>query len=90
VSPAVTSTYTLTCANSEKSISQTLTLTVNPVVINPGDINGDKIVDILDVVMIVKYFDKTVSDSKADIAPPFGIINIFDIMVVITNWGKRY
>ncbi len=58
---------------------------------NLGDINGDKKVDILDILEIAKDFGKTSGfNPKVDIAPPFGSIDIFDIMGVVRNWGKQY
>ncbi len=56
----------------------------------PGDINGDTVVNVLDVVLIANYFGKATFDSRADVAPPFGLIDLFDVMVVIINWGKQY
>ncbi|MBS3053635.1 MAG: hypothetical protein J4469_03970, partial [Candidatus Aenigmarchaeota archaeon] len=84
--PASTSTYTLTCTGAGGSVNKSVTITVNAPSI-AGDINGDKKVDILDVVMVASYFGKTTFDSKADAAPPFGIIDIFDVMVVVVNWS---
>ena len=86
VNPASTSTYTLTCTGAGGSVNKSVTITVNAPSI-AGDINGDKKVDILDVVMVASYFGKTTFDSKADAAPPFGIIDIFDVMVVVVNWS---
>ena len=86
VNPASNSTYTLTCAGAGGSVNKSVTITVNAPSI-AGDINGDKKVDILDVVMVASYFGKTTFDSKADAAPPFGIIDIFDVMVVVVNWS---
>lgn len=63
-------------------------ITVTPT--GPGDINGDRTVNVLDVVLITNYFGKTIFDSKADVAPPLGIIDLFDVMVVIINWGRVY
>ena len=48
-----------------------------------GDINLDGIVNIQDILVIVNDFGKTSGFNPAvDVAPPFGEINIFDVMVV--------
>ncbi|MCW3981042.1 MAG: hypothetical protein NWF11_06165 [Candidatus Bathyarchaeota archaeon] len=58
-----------------------------------GDINGDKVVDIFDLVAIGTAWDTTPSDSNwnslADLDQN-GIINIFDVTVLARNWGIAY
>lgn len=56
-----------------------------------GDLNGDRIVNILDLNLAIADFDKTSGFNPAlDSAQPFGLINILDIMVIVKNWGKNY
>jgi hypothetical protein len=58
-----------------------------------GDINGDKTVDIFDMVAIGTAWDSTPSDSNwnplADLDQN-GIINIFDVTMLARNWGIVY
>jgi hypothetical protein len=66
----------------------TTTSPPNTTVPTPGDLNGDKVVNILDIVVVTNAF--TVYNAKADLAAPFGVINLFDVMEVVKNWGKTY
>jgi len=57
---------------------------------NLGDINGDKIVNVQDIILIESEFGKTFGfDQRAD-ARKDGLIDLFDVMVVVINWGNRY
>jgi hypothetical protein len=54
-----------------------------------GDVNGDRTVNVADLQLVVNDFGKTSSfDQRVDLAIPFGRIDLFDIMIVIRNWGK--
>ncbi len=86
----LTATARDSTGNTKTSAPIEITVSNTNLTSNAGDINGDKTVDILDVVLIANYFGKTVFDSRADAAPPFGIIDIFDVMIVVINWGKQY
>ena len=59
-----------------------------------GDTNLDRIVDPCDLATICYAYDSTPSDPNwlpcCDIAEPFGIINIYDIVVVTANYGEKY
>jgi len=48
-----------------------------------GDVNGDKNVDALDVQLALASIGSY--SAAADIAPPFGIIDIFDVMAIVRN-----
>lgn len=59
-----------------------------------ADINHDLIVDIFDVVRAAVAYDSTPSDLNwnphCDIAEPYGIIDIFDIVTIAMNYGEEY
>jgi hypothetical protein len=53
-----------------------------------GDINGDGIVNLQDILIILSDFGKNAGfDPRVDPAPPFSSIDLFDVMVVVRNWG---
>jgi len=59
----------------------------------PGDLNGDRTVDIFDLVTVAAAYDSTpdsphwnpVADARRD-----GLIDIFDIVIVAKEFGKEY
>ena len=57
------------------------------------DLNGDGLVDIMDIAMVAKAYGTKPGDRKwnpiADVAEPYGEINIMDIVTVAKNYGKR-
>jgi hypothetical protein len=54
-----------------------------------GDVNRDGIVDLADLQFVVNDFGKTAGFvSGVDLAAPFGTINLYDLMVIIRNWGR--
>jgi len=59
-----------------------------------ADVNHDLNVDILDVVTITSAYATTPSSPEwnphADIAEPYGIIDIFDVVTCTINYGKEY
>jgi ketosteroid isomerase-like protein len=59
----------------------------------PGDLNGDKIVNIYDAVLLADKFHLTAIDpawdSKFDLKED-GMINIFDALVLSKNFGKSW
>jgi hypothetical protein len=59
-----------------------------------GDVNGDRIIDIYDVIAVSTAYDATPGDPnwnpEADVAPPFGIIDLFDIVTVTAKYGQTY
>lgn len=58
---------------------------------SPGDINEDGKVDILDIVLAASQYLLTPEDpgydasivEKADLAEPYGVIDIFDLVSII-------
>jgi len=61
---------------------------------NPTDINHDLTVDIFDVMLACVAYSSTPSDLNwnchCDIAEPYGIIDIFDIVTIIGSYGEEY
>jgi hypothetical protein len=59
-----------------------------------GDVNGDGSINIYDIVQACASYASTTGDSNwdsdADLAPMYGIINIYDIVTVLLNYGKIY
>ena len=56
-----------------------------------GDVNGDGIVDIFDIVLAAQAYQSMQGDPEwnpeADVAPMYGLIDIFDIVTVASKWG---
>jgi len=61
---------------------------------NLADLNYDFTVDIYDLVTTADAYGSTPSDphwnSHCDINEPYGIINIFDIVMIATSYGEEY
>lgn len=61
---------------------------------NAGDVNHDMKIDILDVVTIVATYGATPSNPHwnphADIAVPYGKIDILDVVLCTSHYGERY
>lgn len=61
---------------------------------NPGDIDHDLDVDIFDVVRTASAYSCTPSDPNwnphCDIAEPYEIISIYDVVVIASNYGEEY
>lgn len=57
-----------------------------------GDVNGDGVVDIFDIVLAADAYGSHEGDpdwnSEADVAPQYGIIDIFDIVTVGSRYGE--
>jgi hypothetical protein len=72
-------------------IAGSLTLTIGGH--NPGDLNGDGVVNIDDLVLVTGHWGQTSSspnwDARAD-ANGDGVVNIDDLTEVTSNWGKTY
>jgi len=60
----------------------------------PGDINLDNRVDVYDIVLACVSYGSKVGDPlwnlDADIAPPYGKIDIYDIATVASYYGEDY
>jgi len=59
-----------------------------------GDLNGDRKVDIYDVVIVATAYDATPADARwnplADMKEPWGKINIQDVVMVTRVYGKTW
>jgi hypothetical protein len=57
----------------------------------PGDINGDQIVNVADLLAVINSWGSCANPSNcpADVAPPGGddAVNVADLLFVINNWG---
>jgi len=60
-------------------------------VVHPGDVNGDKVVDIFDLVLVANAYGSSEGDPsyipKADINDD-GTIDIFDLVLVSSHYGE--
>lgn len=58
-----------------------------------GDVNGDGVIDILDVVMVTSIYHHDENDPDwnpdADLAPPWGYIDIFDLVTLTSKYGQH-
>ena len=52
----------------------------------PGDVNGDMIIDITDLLIVLSQWGQTCSGCPADVTGD-GVINIADLLAIIANWG---
>jgi hypothetical protein len=68
-------------------------LTAQAATTNPGDVNGDLVVNIQDLQLVIAHFGQTPSspgwDARAD-ANGDNAVNIQDVNEVVANWGKTY
>jgi hypothetical protein len=57
-------------------------------------LNGDRKVDVYDVVIVAVAYDATPTDARwnplADLAAPWGKINIYDVVMVTRVYGKTW
>ncbi len=57
-----------------------------------GDINGDDIIDIYDVVAVASIYGSREGDPdwnpEADLAPEWGVINIYDLVTLTSRYGQ--
>lgn len=67
---------------------------MNPYVPMFGDLNFDDTVDIYDVIVATMAYDSAPGDVQwnptADVAPPFGKIDIYDVTTCLLNYGKTW
>lgn len=59
-----------------------------------ADLNGDQKVDLYDAVLIAAAYGSKVGDPNwnpnADLAPQYGIINIYDAVTMAYHYGETY
>ena len=67
---------------------------VTVVSFHPADINDDLVVDIYDIVLGVNAYGSVPGDPHwdpdCDIAEPYDVINIIDIVTIIKSYGEEY
>lgn len=78
--------YTISAETAESSLTNG-TITV----VHPGDVNGDEIVDIFDLVLVANAYGSSKGDPSyipnADINDD-GTIDIFDLVLVSSHYGE--
>jgi parallel beta-helix repeat protein len=61
---------------------------------NPGDVDHDLDVDLFDVVRAARAYGSTPVDPRwnphCDIAPPYGEVSIYDIIVIAAGYGQQH
>lgn len=55
----------------------------------PGDVNGDKYVDIFDLVLVVQFFGQYNLFYDLYFDSTF-IIDVYDLIIIAMNFGNRY
>jgi hypothetical protein len=62
----------------------------NPLPAIPGDVDGNRIVNLADLQLIINSFGRTTGQAgyslQYDLAAHIGRIDLFDMMVVVRNW----
>lgn len=57
-----------------------------------GDVNGDGVINIFDIVLVCSAYGSTPGSPKwnpdCDLAPPWNLINIFDVVTVCSLYGQ--
>lgn len=92
-----THTATVTIASDDPTTPYTWTIsgvaTATDPTNGPGDLNGDKVVNVSDLTLVTSNFGKTSSspgfDARAD-SNGDGVVNVSDLTAVTSNFGKTY
>jgi len=100
--PPVPGNYNL-CGSCDLTHDGIFDLLFNPIFVtvtivgdwwNLADVNFDFEVDIYDVVLAVNAYGSTPLDPDwnphCDIAEPYGVINIYDIVMICSHYGETY
>ena len=57
-----------------------------------GDLNGDGVIDILDIVLAASCYGSTPGDPnwnpEADLARPWNVIEICDVVTIASRYGR--
>jgi len=75
-----------------------ITVNNNQSMVAPGDVNGDRRVDVYDIVLGTISYGCTEQCPKwnpctgplADCAPPWGIIDLYDLVMIGAHYSKEY
>lgn len=76
--------YSLVATDAAGNTSAAAALTAATVTAKPGDLNGDNLVDVTDLSILLSNFNTT--NAVADINKD-GTVNIFDLSILLTNYG---
>jgi hypothetical protein len=94
------SSHTLTAtardAAGNQSTSSAVALTVNNITApKPGDIDGDNIVNITDLSLILSSYGQTTTNCVTNSSyvcdlssPKDNVVNVFDLSILLSNYGK--
>jgi hypothetical protein len=55
--------------------------------VQKGDVNGDGVVDITDLSILISHYNKPAAYNEGDLDSS-GYVNIFDLSILLTNYGK--
>ena len=50
---------------------------------NPADVNGDWVVNVLDLVQVANNFGQSAPDPNGD-----GVVNILDLVLIVQQFGQ--
>ncbi len=57
-----------------------------------GDVNGDGVIDIFDIVLAANSYGSQEGDpdwnAEADVAPPYGSVDIYDMVTIASKYGE--
>ena len=61
---------------------------------NPGDVDHDLDVDLYDAVRLLEAYGSELGDEEynchCDINEPYGVINLYDAVLLLVNYGEKY
>jgi len=84
LAPGTSYNYTVAALDAAGNISTLSSLTASTIAPKPGDLNGDNLVNITDLSILLANWgtSNAVSDINKD-----GTVNIFDLSILLSNYG---